>query len=60
MGLPQGGLDDDPMAHGNRCRTGLPGFSLVLNAVLPYDQEDSAWLAWAMLQTLLGSPAHAE
>lgn len=39
---------------------GLPGFSLVLNAVLPYDQEDSAWLAWAMLQTLLGSPAHAE
>lgn len=59
-GLPQGGPEDIPMAHGNRCLMGFPDFSLVLNAVLPSNQEDSARLAWAMLQTLPGSPAHAE
>lgn len=45
------------MARGNGYLAGLPDFFLVLNAVLPYNQEDAARLAWAMLPTLLGSPA---
>lgn len=44
------------MAHGNGYLAGLPDFFLVLNAVLPCNQEDTARLAWAMLPTLLGLP----
>lgn len=51
-GLPQAGLEDIPMVRGNRCLMGFPDFSLVPNGVLPYSQEGSARLAWAMLQTL--------